>query len=58
MPEEEIRALPVEDPIPFQLDPERPERTVPKPGNPKGQPDQDPSALASIPTPVVLGPQS
>ncbi|GMN54123.1 hypothetical protein TIFTF001_023250 [Ficus carica] len=27
MPEEEIRALPVEDLIPFQLDPERPERT-------------------------------
>ncbi|GMN66603.1 hypothetical protein TIFTF001_035665 [Ficus carica] len=27
MPEEEIRALPVEDLIPFQLDPKRPERT-------------------------------
>ncbi|GMN58482.1 hypothetical protein TIFTF001_027585 [Ficus carica] len=27
IPEEEIRALPVEDLIPFQLDPERPERT-------------------------------
>ncbi|GMN61366.1 hypothetical protein TIFTF001_030447 [Ficus carica] len=58
MPEEEIRALPVEDLIPFQLDPERPERTVPKPGNPKGQLDQDPFAFAGISTPMVLGPQS